>query len=182
MSAKSSLRAFGVKATTGDLANHSVDAEGLKRALRALGGGVSIITAGEGETRTGATVTSATALSMEPPRMIVSLNRSSSTWPVVERYGHFCVNVVGEDQETLANQFAGRGGLKGPDRYRGAAWTRFRSGAPVLETAAAAIDCEVEEAIVRYSHAIVLGRVVGIRIGSGGSLIYRDGRYHALGD
>ncbi|RWM28276.1 MAG: hypothetical protein EOR75_33300 [Mesorhizobium sp.] len=84
MSAQSSPRAFDVKAGTRDLANHSADAEGLKRALRALGGCVSIITAGEGETRTGATVTSVTALSIEPPRMIISLNRSSSTWPIVE--------------------------------------------------------------------------------------------------
>jgi flavin reductase (DIM6/NTAB) family NADH-FMN oxidoreductase RutF len=152
----------------------------LKQALRALGGGVSIITAGEGEARTGATVTSATALSVEPPRMLVSLNRASSTWPAVERFGHFCVNIVGEHHEVLAHQFAGRGGLKGPNRYRGAEWARFVSGAPVLQDAVAAIDCEVEEAIERHSHAIVLGRVVGIRIGGGGSLIYRGGRYFAL--
>ncbi|WP_331375499.1 flavin reductase family protein [Sinorhizobium chiapasense] len=181
MSEQSSLRAFDVKEATGDIANHYVDAEGLKRALRALGGGVSIITAGEGETRNGATVTSATALSIDPPRMIVTLNRSASTLPVVERYGHFCVNVAGPDHETLANQFAGRGGLKGAERYLGADWTRLVSGAPVLEDAAAAIDCEVEEVIERHSHAIVLGRVVGIRFGNRGSLVYRDGQYYALG-
>lgn len=158
----------------------SVDADGLKSALRNLGGGVSIITAGEGEARTGATVTSATALSVEPPRMLVSLNRTSSTWPVVERYGHFCVNVVGSLHEELANQFAGKGGLKGPDRYRGASWTTLASGAPVLEDAASAIDCEVEEVLERHSHAIVIGRVVGIRILGGGSLVYGNGRYSPL--
>ncbi|WP_085025916.1 flavin reductase family protein [Ensifer aridi] len=181
MAAQSSPSTSDKEPATSRVANPSADAEGLKRALRALGGGVSIVTAGEGETRTGATVTSATALSIEPPRMFVSLNRSSSTWPVVERYGHFCINVVRQDHETLANQFAGRGGLTGPERYRGAAWTRLLSGAPVLEDAAAVIDCEVEEAIIRYSHSIVIGRVIGIRIGNGGSLIYRDGRYHSLG-
>lgn len=157
-----------------------VDADGLKAALRHLGGGVSIITAGEGEARTGATVTSATALSVEPPRMLVSLNRTSSTWPVVERFGHFCVNVVGPLHEGLANQFAGRGGLKGPDRYRGASWITLASGAPVLEDAASAIDCEVEEVLERHSHAIVIGRVVGLRILGGGSLVYGNGRYASL--
>ncbi|WP_331376058.1 flavin reductase family protein [Sinorhizobium chiapasense] len=181
MSAQPSVRAFDVGSTTLRPANHAVDAEGLKHALRALGGGVSIITAGEGDTRTGATVTSATGLSIEPPRMIVTLNRSSSTFPVVERYGHFCVNVVGQDHETLANQFAGRDGLKGAERYRGAEWIRLVSGAPVLEAAVAAIDCEVEEVIERHSHAIVLGRVVGIRFGDGASLVYRGGRYYAVG-
>lgn len=157
-----------------------VDADGLRQALRHLGGGVSIITAGEGEARTGATVTSATALSVEPPRMLVLLNRSASTWPVVERYGHFCVNVLGPSHEDLANRFAGRGGLKGPDRYRDAAWTRLASGAPVLDDAASAIDCAVEEVLERHSHAIVIGRVLAIRVAGGGSLVYGNGRYLPL--
>lgn len=80
------------------------DPAGLKEALRTLGGGVSVITAGVGAERSGATVTSATALSVDPPRMLVSLNRSSSTWPVVERYGHFAVNVIGADHQEVASQ------------------------------------------------------------------------------
>lgn len=160
--------------------DHPADADSLKAALRTLGGGVSIITAGEGETRTGATVTSATALSVEPARMLVSLNRSSSTWPVVERYGHLGINIVGVGHEVIADQFAGRGGLRGPERYRGAEWTTAVSGAPLLVDAVAAIDCVVEEAIERHSHVIVIGKVVAIRIGSGRSLLYQEGRYHAL--
>ena len=156
------------------------DADTLKAALRTLGGGVSIITAGEGEARTGATVTSATALSVEPARMLVSLTRSSSTWPVVERYGHLGINIVGSTHEALANQFAGRGGLRGADRYRGAEWTTAVSGAPRLVDAVAAIDCVVEEAIERHSHVIVIGKVLAIRLGAGHSLLYQDGRYHAL--
>lgn len=160
--------------------DYPADAEGLKVALRNLAGGVSIITAGEGEQRTGATVTSATALSVEPARMLVSLNRTSSTWPVVERFGHFCVNIVGPLHEGLANQFAGRGGLRGTDRYRGFGWTTLASGAPVLDDASAAIDCEVEEAIERHSHVIVIGRVLAIRVNGGGSLVYGNGHYAAL--
>lgn len=153
----------------------------LKQALRSLGGGVSIITAGEGDGRTGATVTSATALSVDPPRMLVSLNRSSSTWPVVEKHGHFAVNIVGGDHENLANQFAGLGGLKGSERYQGAEWVQLSSGAPVLADAVAAIDCEIEEAIERHSHVILIGRVLAIRLGSGQSLLYQNGRYHTAG-
>jgi len=50
-----------------DGADQPVDADGLKCALRRMSGGVIVITAGKGEDRTGATVTSATALSIEPP-------------------------------------------------------------------------------------------------------------------
>jgi flavin reductase (DIM6/NTAB) family NADH-FMN oxidoreductase RutF len=156
------------------------DPAGLKEALRTLGGGVSVITAGEGAERSGATVTSATALSVDPPRMLVSLNRSSSTWPVVERYRHFAVNVIGAEHQEVANRFAGVGGLRGSERYLGAEWTRLASGAPVLEDAVAALDCEVEEVIERHSHAIVIGRVLSIRLRGGNSLLYQNGRYHSV--
>lgn len=179
MTIQSTAQAFETF-SAGAIQDRPADAESLKLALRSLGGGVSVITAGTGESRTGATVTSATALSVDPPRMLVSLNRTSSTWPVVERFGHFGVNVLSARHEVLAQQFAGAGGLKGADRYRGAEWTNLASEAPVLADAAAVIDCEVEEAIERYSHVIVIGRVLAIRIGTGPSLFYQNGRYHGL--
>lgn len=154
------------------------DAASLKAALRSLAGGVSIITTGEGQARTGATVTSATALSVDPPRMLVALNRTSSTWPVLQKTGVFGVNIVGAGHEALANQFAGVGGLKGPDRYRGYEWTSLATGAPLLEDAVAGIDCVVEEAIERHSHVIVIGAVKGIRLSPGRSLVYQNGAYH----
>jgi flavin reductase (DIM6/NTAB) family NADH-FMN oxidoreductase RutF len=149
----------------------------VKSALRTLAGGVTVITAGEGDYRSGATVTSATALSMDPPTMIVNINRSSSTWPVIQRYGHFCVNIVSDAQKAIADRFAGVGGLNGADRYQDAQWKRLVSGAPVLVDALSAIDCIVEEIIERHSHAIILGRVVAVETHSGSSLVYSNGKY-----
>lgn len=156
--------------------NH-VDPVAVKRALRTLGGGVSVITAGGGDERTGATVTSATGLSMDPPTMIVNINKTSSTWPAIQRHGHFCVNILAFGQEEIANRFAGIGGIKGIARYEGAEWTTLVSGAPVLANALSAIDCEVEEIIERHSHAIILGRAVAVLNGDGESLIYHNGGY-----
>jgi flavin reductase (DIM6/NTAB) family NADH-FMN oxidoreductase RutF len=157
------------------------DPESLKLAMRSLAGGVSVITTGQGAERTGATVTSATALSVDPPRILVALNRTSSTWPVLQRFGHFGVNIVGSQHEALANQFAGVGGLKGEERYRGYEWTHLATGAPLLEDAVAAIDCSIEEAIERHSHVIVIGKVLAIRLTGGRSLVYQGGSYHHLG-
>ena len=154
-----------------------VDPTAVKRALRTLGGGVSVITAGRGDERTGATVTSATGLSMDPPTMIVNINKTSSTWPAIQRHGHFCVNILALGQEEIANRFAGIGGIKGIARYEGAEWTTLVSGAPVLTNALSAIDCEVEEIIERHSHAIILGRAVAVLSGDGESLIYHNGGY-----
>jgi flavin reductase (DIM6/NTAB) family NADH-FMN oxidoreductase RutF len=156
--------------------NHA-DAAAVKRALRVLAGGVSVITAGLGDDRTGATVTSATGLSMDPPTMIVNINKGSSSWPVIQRHGHFCVNILSDGQQDIANRFAGIGGIKGTARYEGAEWTTLVSGAPVLVDALAAIDCEVEEVIERHSHAIILGRALAVLGGDGESLVYHNGGY-----
>jgi len=155
----------------------TVNVADVKAAMRTLGGGVSVITAGKGSERTGATVTSATALSMDPPTMIVNINRTSSTWPVIQRYQHFCVNILAPDQKIIADRFAGVGGIKGAERYEGAEWTTLQSGAPVLLGALASIECEVDEVIERYSHSIILGRIVGVVSQQGNSLVYCNGQY-----
>ena len=158
-------------------AGPNIDPTLLKSAMRTVSGAVSVISAGVGPDRTGATVTSATALSVEPPTMIVNINRTSSTFPIISRYGHFCVNILASEHQAIANRFSGFGGTKGEARYEGAPWTTRLSGAPVLVGALAAIDCEVEEIIERHSHGIILGRVVEVIVGDGQSLVYNNGRY-----
>ncbi|WP_058636551.1 flavin reductase family protein [Aureimonas ureilytica] len=149
----------------------------LKDAMRHLAGAVSVVTAGTGDERTGATVTSAHSLSVEPETMVVSINLSSSTWPVIRRFGHFCVNILADDQQEIADRFAGRGGVKGADRYLGAQWTTLETGAGVLAGALASVDCEVDEIIERHSHALILGAVRGVVVSGGHPLVYSHGRY-----
>ncbi|NRQ16549.1 flavin reductase family protein [Ensifer sesbaniae] len=171
--------AFDASVPTGN-GYEPITAPALKAAMRNLSGGVSVITAGIGDERTGATVTSATALSVDPPTMIVNINRTSSTWPVIQRYRHFCVNILSREQQRVAERFSGLDGAKGPARYQGADWVRLASGASALSGALAAIDCEVEEIIERHSHAIILGRVVAISTSSGEPILYHNGRYGGL--
>ena len=154
-----------------------VDADALKRAMRTLPAAVAVVTAGVGDDRTGATVTSVASFSMAPPTMMVSLNRSSSTWLAVQRFGHFCINVLRDDQQAVADRFAGRGGLRGAHRYGDDTWSPLATGALALDGALVAIDCELEEAFERHSHALLLGRVSAITLGSGAALLYGDGRY-----
>jgi 3-hydroxy-9,10-secoandrosta-1,3,5(10)-triene-9,17-dione monooxygenase reductase component len=159
----------------------ALEAATFKDAMRRLVGGVSVITAGAGEARTGLTVTSALSLSMEPPTMLVCVNRSASTWPVIHREGHFCVNILDARHQHVADRFTGRDGVKGADRYEGARWRQFATGAFGLEDALAVIDCAVEEILERHSHGIVIGAVQAIHIGAGGeALAYAHGRYRNL--
>jgi flavin reductase (DIM6/NTAB) family NADH-FMN oxidoreductase RutF len=156
-------------------------ADDLRGAMRHLAGGVSVITSGRGEDITGMTVTSVSSLSLDPPSLIDSVNRASSTWPVLERYGIFGVNILASDQRDIAERFSGRNGLKGRERFIGSEWIARGSSAPLLAGAAAAVDCEVEHLIEHHSHAIVIGRVRHVLLSKRESaLVYWHGRYVAL--
>lgn len=152
-----------------------------RRAMRQLTGGVSVITAGRGRDISGMTVTSVSSLSVDPPALIVSINREASSWPLVKRYGFFGVNILASDQIDIAERFTGKGGLKGADRFSGANWMTRASGVPLLAGALAAIDCEVEDIVERHSHAIVIGRVLDVAVSARtAALAYWQGRYVAI--
>ena len=154
---------------------------GLKDAMRRLTGGVSVITVGVGPRKTGLTVTTAHSLSTEPPLMIISVNRNSSSYPALREYGHFCVNILAAEHRSVAEKFSGIGGVKGAARYEGENWSTLSSGALALDGALANIDCEVEELIDRHSHGLFLGRVLQVRLSPTPSpqLIYQHGTYGA---
>lgn len=152
-----------------------------KSAMRELAAGVAIISIGEGADRTGMAATSVTSLSVEPPTLLVCVNRASSSWPALKRHRVFGVNLLGGDQMDVADRFAGRSGLKGAERYLGADWIRLATGAPILADALAALDCEIEETLERHSHVIVLGRVRAVHVGRySDTVVYWRGRYCRL--
>ena len=137
----------------------------LRVAMRHMAGGVSVITAGTGDERTGLTAITARSLSIEPPRMLICVSSTASTWPVIRKYRHFAVNILRADQQAVAERFAGRKGEKGVQRYLGADWVQLASGASGLADATARLEGVEGIAMVRFTagdvvrHPIV-GRIV----------------------
>jgi flavin reductase (DIM6/NTAB) family NADH-FMN oxidoreductase RutF len=161
--------------------SRDISSSEFRGAMRALAGGVSVITVGRGSDISGMTVTSVSSLSVEPPTLIVSVNRQSSSWPLLQRYGAFGVNILTAEQLDIAERFSGKDGLKGAARFNGAQWVTRATGVPLLVGGLASIDCEVEEVIERHSHAIVIGRVRDVLTSVPTSaLTYWDGQYVAV--
>ncbi|MGR4931842.1 flavin reductase family protein [Bradyrhizobium sp. CAR08] len=158
-----------------------VSSADFRGAMRHLTGGVSVITAGRGKEITGMTVTSVSSFSVDPPTLIVSINRDASSFPLIRRHGAFGVNILAADQLDIAERFAGKGGLKGADRFAGARWVTAVSGVPLLVGALSAVDCEVEEIFERHSHGIIIGRVRDVRNSTrNAALAYWHGQYVAV--
>jgi len=153
-----------------------------RRACGSFATGVAVLTTrGSDGTPHGITVNSFSSLSLDPPTMLVCVNRNASAWPVIQRERHYCVNILDSRHQHVADRFAGRGGVKGGARYEGAQWRQFVTGAWGLEDALAVVDCAVEEIIERHSHGIMIGAVKWVHLGGGGeALIYGHGGYSAL--
>jgi flavin reductase (DIM6/NTAB) family NADH-FMN oxidoreductase RutF len=161
--------------------DREVSSDDFRGAMRHLVGGVSVITVGRGKDIAGMTVTSLSSLSVDPPTLIVSINRESSSWPLLRRHGFFGVNILTADQLAIAERFTGKGGLKGAARFAGAQWFTRASGVPLLAGALAAIDCEVEDIVERHSHVIVIGRVLDMQLSvRTAALAYWQGQYVAI--
>lgn len=161
--------------------DREVSAADFRGAMRHLIGAVSVITVGRGDDVSGMTVTSMSSLAVDPPSLIVSVNRSASSWPLLKKYGFFGINILAAGQRDVAERFSGKGGLKGAERFAGAEWVARAAGAPLLVGALAAIDCEVEELIERHSHGIVIGRVREVLLAPNGpALAYWHGDYLAI--
>lgn len=152
-----------------------------RSSMRNFATSVTVVSVGAGSEASGFTATSVISLSVDTPTLLVSINRSSANWPLVQRSRRFAVNILSSAHVDIAETFAGRRGLKGHDRYIDPRWQQGPGRVPHLRDALAVIECELEEAIQRYSHAILIGRVVSVvSDNSRCPLVYWQGGYSQL--
>jgi flavin reductase (DIM6/NTAB) family NADH-FMN oxidoreductase RutF len=156
-----------------------VDVDSFRAAMRELASGVAVVTVGKHEDITGFTATSVSSLCARPPRLLVCVDQHSASWLALQRYPCFAVNLLRDQERSLANRFAGRDGMEGAARYAGARWTTLLTGTPILANGLASLDCEVEEMLPRYDHGIIIGRVRAVGVSAGTfPLVYWQGDYH----
>jgi flavin reductase (DIM6/NTAB) family NADH-FMN oxidoreductase RutF len=150
-------------------------------AMREFASGVAIVTCANESERAGCTVTALTSFSLEPPSLVVCLERSSSTLAALRQAGAFGVNILAAEHGALASRFAGRDGVEGEARFEEGDWFPLKTGAPALVDALSSLDCRVEEILERHTHAIIIGAVQGVRVGDERSgLLHWRSRFETL--
>ena len=118
--------------------------------------GVSVITAAApGSPPVGMVVGTFTSVSLDPPLVGFLPAKGSTTWPRIATARHFCVNVLGSDQEEVCRTI----GSKDPNKFDRLSWRPSGSGAPILDGAVAWIDCDLESVSPAGDHFFVLGAV-----------------------
>lgn len=116
---------------------------------------VSIVTTYEDGVPHGTTVSAFASLSMDPPMILVSLDRRSELLEIVRRTGTFGVNVLGAHQAAIGARFAS----KGVDRFADVLWS-LDEDVPHLDGSASWVACRVEAIIDGGDHQIALGAVL----------------------
>lgn len=150
---------------------HRVDHDTFRRVMGRFASGVTIITTRHEGTDYGLTATAVSALSLDPPMLLICVNRTSHTRQAIAAAGWFAVNILQEHQGELARQFA----RSDPDKFQGMRIFRGERGMPLLPDALASIECRVTEEIAAGTHSVFLAEAEGARITEGLPLTYFRG-------
>ncbi len=150
-----------------------------KQRFRHIGGafatGVTVITTGRDGYYHGMTANAFATVSLEPALVLVCVDKTAHTYPVLDSSGAFNVNILAEDQQEVSRLFANKElqeshGLSGMDFHIGV------NGVPVLASCLAYMQCRV---VARYDggdHTIYIGEVEEADLGKDGAplLFYRS--------
>jgi flavin reductase (DIM6/NTAB) family NADH-FMN oxidoreductase RutF len=121
--------------------------------------GVTVVTTLEGERPHGITVNALSSVSLDPPLVMVALDRGRRITPLVRSHGRFAVNILGEGQQALSDCFAGAPVVPDRESFCGAAWTPGTGGLPLLDGAIAVLECTVTAAVPAGDHDLFVARV-----------------------
>jgi flavin reductase (DIM6/NTAB) family NADH-FMN oxidoreductase RutF len=117
-------------------------------------------------------------LSLDPPLVLVSLERASRTLAALRGSRVFVVNFLKAGSEALSTRFA----TKADDKFDDVRWvpSSVAGGAPVLiEASTAYAECTVTEIIEQGDHVLFIGSVDGGRVLGGPPLLYYRRTYAA---
>ena len=151
-----------------------------RQAMRRFPAAVSVITTRWKGADCGMTATAVTSLSMDPPSILVCVNRSSGFHAHLEEADCFCVNVLREGQHSISANF---GGAKpSAERFSEGDW-REQHGLRYLADAQAVIFCKKSAVFIHATHSIVVGEATGLILHDQvAPLLYVDGRYATLSE
>jgi flavin reductase (DIM6/NTAB) family NADH-FMN oxidoreductase RutF len=124
----------------------------------------------------GMTVSAFCSLSLEPPLVLICIEKTASVHEALTRAPSFIVNVLSAKQEQLARRFA----IVDIDRFEGVGFSRSGEGIAVLDDVLAVIECNRFSLLDGGDHTIVIGEVEAGRTENGTPLLYYRGGYAQL--
>jgi DNA-binding GntR family transcriptional regulator len=160
------------------MATKVVDQNVFRDVIGRFASGVTVITTRVGDVDYGTTASAVSSLSMEPPMLLICMNRTSETGQAIHESGHFTVNILGEGQGEIAKRFASKGG----DKFSGVDIERGLGDLPHIADALGHLDCAVDETATGGTHTVFLSLVEHASATEGSPLTYYRGRFGRFED
>lgn len=121
--------------------------------------GVLVVTANTDGAPRGMTVQSFCSLSLDPPLILICPALASTSWPSIASAKGLCINLLAEESEYVARQFAKSGG----DKFAGIDWQPSPvTRSPILSGALAWLDCELAHTHPGGDHLVAVCRVLAL--------------------
>jgi flavin reductase (DIM6/NTAB) family NADH-FMN oxidoreductase RutF len=149
-----------------------------RRIMGRFATGVTVVTTRNGDHLCGLTANAVASLSLDPPLILVAVDRRCHTHGCLKQNQAFAVNVLSADQEALSRRFA----TAGPKDFSDFPHTTAVTGAPVLSEALAWIDCRVKEILPGGDHDIFIGEIMAGDHREGKPLMFYSGKYTRLAE
>lgn len=158
-------------------ASRGVEPAQFRQLLGRFATGVTVLTtrSPDGEP-IGMTASSIASVSLDPPLVLVSVEKAHDMHAALEKGSHFVLNILSAEQEALSRRFAGAD----KNRFRGVSYQENERGIPLIEAVVAHIECEKRTAVPGGDHTIFLGLVVGGAATDRRPLLYYRGGYAGL--
>lgn len=156
-----------------------IDDVQFKLAMSHFASGVTVVTTEHDGAPYGMTVASFASLSLNPPLVLVCIEKNIRTHEALSASQKFGVSILSATQADLSGRFASK---KIEDKFAGVAVTRGEElGIPLLDGAICAIECRVHSELPGGDHTIFVGEVMSVRAsGEDAPLLYFRSGYHRL--
>lgn len=155
----------------------SIDSLELRRVMGHFATGVTVITTRDKDGAPhGLTANAFMSLSLNPPLVIVSVDKTAQCYDCFEPDNCFTVNFLSEDQEEISRRFA----TKGIDKFDGMEWREGSNGAAILDGVIGSVECKITDCHDGGDHTIVVGAIVNVTAAGDRPLLFFKGKYQRL--
>ena len=151
--------------------------EEFRHALGKFASGVTVVTtkAADGHLH-GLTVSAFCSVSLNPPLILVSIQKTTGSYHAFEESKAFVVNILSDSQAHVSNHFASH--LE--DKFSGMDYEMGIDGIPVLKDCLVNLECRLANAYDGGDHTIYVGEIEKAHIADGEPLAYFHGSYRKL--
>lgn len=147
-----------------------------KSLMRNIASSVAVITTNQLGKRHGMTATAVCSVSADPATILIVVNRSTRSHPIIAATKAFTVNILADHQHAIGTRFAS----KSDDPFDGIEYRSGLNGSPIIEGVAAYIECATVSEIEVETHTIFIGRVLGGDVSKAHPLLYHEGAYKSV--